>query len=79
LVRPPRRSAQLRAALRPIVGLLLTALFLVLAFQRVDLSAFADELRRVNYIWLIPSAMCTLAGYLLRTVRRRRYVPCFPC
>jgi uncharacterized protein (TIRG00374 family) len=46
-------------------------LFLVLALQRVDLAAFPDELRRVNYIWLIPSALCTLAGYVLRTVRWR--------
>jgi uncharacterized protein (TIRG00374 family) len=59
------------AGLRPIVGLLLTVLFLVLALQRVDLAGFVDELRRVNYIWLVPSALCTLLGYVLRTVRWR--------
>ena len=54
-----------------LVGLGLTVVFLVLALQRVDLRAFVDELRNVNYLWLVPSAMCTLAGYVLRTVRWR--------
>jgi glycosyltransferase 2 family protein len=71
LVEVRNRSANLRAGLRPIIGLLLTVVFLVLALQRVDLAAFLDELRRVNYVWLIPSALCTLAGYLVRTVRWR--------
>jgi uncharacterized protein (TIRG00374 family) len=59
------------AGLRPIIGLLLTVVFLVLAFQRVDLAGFVDELRAVNYVWLAPSAVCTLVGYLLRTARWR--------
>jgi uncharacterized membrane protein YbhN (UPF0104 family) len=59
------------ASLRPFIGLALTALFLVLALQRVDLQGFMDELRHINYVWLIPSAICTLLGYLLRTVRWR--------
>jgi uncharacterized protein (TIRG00374 family) len=53
------------------VGLGLTVLFLVLAFQRVDLAGFFDELKSVNYSWLLPSAACTLIGYVLRTVRWR--------
>ena len=59
------------AGLRPVIGLLLTVLFLVLALQRVDLAGFADELRRVDYVWLVPSAVCTLLGYVLRGVRWR--------
>jgi glycosyltransferase 2 family protein len=59
------------ASLRPVIGLLLTVLFLVLALQRVDLGGFVEELRSVNYVWLIPSAVCTLLGYVLRTVRWR--------
>src|SRR5207248_11281752 len=54
-----------------VVGLSLTIVFLVLALQRVDLAAFGDELRHLNYIWLIPSGACTLLGYGLRTVRWR--------
>jgi uncharacterized protein (TIRG00374 family) len=51
------------------VGLGLTVVFLVLAFQRVDLPGFVDELKNVNYLWLLPSALCTLLGYALRTLR----------
>jgi len=60
-----------KARLTRIVGLGLTVVFLVLALQRVDLAAFVDELRHINYIWLVPSAVCTLLGYGLRTVRWR--------
>jgi uncharacterized protein (TIRG00374 family) len=52
-----------------LIGLALTVVFLVLALSKVDLTAFADELRTVDYRWLIPSAICTLLGYLVRTVR----------
>src|SRR5262249_30355798 len=52
-----------------LLGLALTVVFLVLALTQVDLNAFGDELRRVDYRWLIPSAMCTLMGYVLRTAR----------
>jgi glycosyltransferase 2 family protein len=54
-----------------LVGLLLTVVFLALALSKVDLAAFGDELRRVDYRWLIPSAMCTLLGYVVRTLRWR--------
>jgi uncharacterized protein (TIRG00374 family) len=60
-----------RAGATRLLGLLLTVVFLVLALQRVQLDAFVDELKRVNYIWILPSAACTLIGYLLRTVRWR--------
>jgi glycosyltransferase 2 family protein len=60
-----------KANLTRIVGLALTVVFLVLAFQRVDLAGFVEELRNVNYVWLLPSAVCTLLGYALRTVRWR--------
>jgi uncharacterized protein (TIRG00374 family) len=58
-----------RANATRFIGLALTVVFLVLAFQRVDLSGFVEELKTVNYWWLLPSALCTLIGYLLRTVR----------
>jgi glycosyltransferase 2 family protein len=60
-----------RARLTRVVGLALTVVFLILALQRVDLSAFLDELKRINYVWILPSAVCTLLGYLLRTLRWR--------
>jgi uncharacterized protein (TIRG00374 family) len=52
-----------------VIGLALTALFLLLALQRVDLQGFVEELRHINYVWLLPAAVLTLLGYLLRTVR----------
>ena len=61
----------MKAGATRLVGLALTVVFLVLAFQRVDLSGFVDELKSVNYVWLVPSAACTLLGYLLRTYRWR--------
>ena len=64
----------MKARATRVVGLGLTVVFLVLAFQRVDLRAFVDELKNVNYIWIVPSALCTLLGYVLRTLRWRRVV-----
>lgn len=61
----------MRANLTRVVGLGLTVVFLVLAFQRVDLAGFVEELKNVNYYWLLPSAVCTLLGYVVRTVRWR--------
>lgn len=61
----------MRLASSRLAGLLLTVVFLVLALSRVDLASFLDEMRRVNYVWLLPSAGCTLLGYLLRTLRWR--------
>jgi uncharacterized protein (TIRG00374 family) len=52
-----------------LIGLGLTVVFLVLALAKVDLPAFAEELRGVDYRWLVPSAVCTLLGYVLRTLR----------
>lgn len=54
-----------------LLGLLLTAVFLVLAVRGIDPAELADQLRRVNYLWIVPSAICTALGYVLRTVRWR--------
>lgn len=61
----------MRANATRLLGLGLTVIFLVLALQRVDLGSFVEELKSVNYVWLLPSAICTLLGYVLRTVRWR--------
>jgi len=52
-----------------VISLALTLVFLALALSKVNLAEFADELRTVDYRWLIPSALCTLLGYFVRTVR----------
>ena len=59
----------MKARATRLLGLALTILFLVLALQRVDLSGFLEELKSVNYLWILPSAACTLLGYVLRTMR----------
>ena len=51
------------------LGLALTVVFLGLAFSRVDLGELADALRQANYLLVLPAALATLAGYLLRTAR----------
>ena len=61
----------MRAGATRFLGLALTIVFLVLALQRVDLAGFVDELKRVNYVWILPAAALTLLGYLVRTVRWR--------
>ncbi len=61
----------MRARLTRLIGLVLTVVFLVLAIQRIDLQGFLNELRLFDYIWLVPSALCTLLGYGLRSVRWR--------
>jgi glycosyltransferase 2 family protein len=60
-----------KARLTRLVGLVLTVVFLLLALQRIDLQGFVNELRHFNYVWLFPSVLCTLLGYVLRTVRWR--------
>ena len=54
-----------------LIGVALTLLFLGLAFYRVDLGEMVGALRTANYSLLAPAAICTLMGYLLRTVRWR--------
>jgi uncharacterized protein (TIRG00374 family) len=50
---------------------LLTLFFLGLSFYRVDLAELTTALQRANYALVIPAALLTLFGYVLRTVRWR--------
>jgi uncharacterized protein (TIRG00374 family) len=52
-----------------LIGFILTAIFLALAVRNVDLGLVAAELAAADYRLLLPAVTCTLAGYLLRTVR----------
>lgn len=54
-----------------LIGLALTVVFLWLALRAVDPALLLQDLQHVNYVWLLPSALCTLAGYVLRTARWR--------
>ena len=46
-------------------------MFLALAVYRVDFGEMLQALRTANYSLLAPAALCTLCGYLLRTLRWR--------
>lgn len=54
-----------------ILGGALTLVFLGLAFYRIDLPELLDALRSANYALVVPAALCTLLGYVLRTYRWR--------
>ena len=49
--------------------MVLTLVFLGLALYRVDLGEMLEALRTANYTLLAPAVLCTLLGYLLRTLR----------
>ncbi len=57
---------------RLIGGVALTAFFLWLALRNVDIAAVRDGLRSARYEWLLPAALCNIAGYCLRTLRWQR-------
>ncbi|MDP9372539.1 MAG: flippase-like domain-containing protein [Chloroflexota bacterium] len=57
---------------RLIGGVALTALFLWLALRNVDIGAVRDGLRHARYEFLLPAALCNVAGYGVRTLRWQR-------
>jgi len=59
--------------LRPwLIGLALTAIFLILALRNLRLEDLAAALRAADYRYALPSVLCTLMGYALRTARWQR-------
>jgi uncharacterized protein (TIRG00374 family) len=54
-----------------LLGILITLLCLGAAFYRVDLGGLYGALAAADYVLVVPAALCTLAGYALRTVRWR--------
>jgi uncharacterized protein (TIRG00374 family) len=57
--------------LRVMAGLLISALFLFLAFRKVDFHEVGNALRHANYIWLIPAVAAIVASISQRAVRWR--------
>ena len=54
-----------------LLGPFVTLVCLGLAFYRVDVAALYGALAGASYVLVAPAALCTLAGYLLRTARWR--------
>jgi hypothetical protein len=53
----------------PVIGLLMTVVFLVLVFTNVDWQKMGAALRTANYLYVVPAFLLTFTGYLVRTVR----------
>jgi len=62
-------DSSLNKRLRIILGVAVTGLFLWLALRNVDISAVGDALRTADYIYLVPAAVFTLAGFCIRSLR----------
>lgn len=71
---------------RTIIGLLVSALLLYLAFRKVDAGQLAESLARAEYIWLVPAFFLMLSSvvframrwkYLLRPITDARFVHLF--
>lgn len=54
---------------RSLVGLLISAVFLAIAFRGQDLGAIRDALRRIEYGWVLPALALYFAGVWVRAVR----------
>ena len=60
-----------RSGLRALLGLLVSALFLVLLLRQVDLGEVWDALRGVEWPWLVGAAVPFALGLWLRALRWR--------
>jgi uncharacterized membrane protein YbhN (UPF0104 family) len=53
----------------PVIGLLMTVVFVILVFKNVEWGKIVAALRTANYLYLAPAVLMTLTGYLVRTLR----------
>jgi glycosyltransferase 2 family protein len=53
------------------VGIIITVVFLVLAFYQVDFAGLVAALSTANYVMVVPALALWLVGYFMRTVRWR--------
>lgn len=60
-----------RNRLLTVVGLVVSAVALWLAFRGLHLDELLDAFRRANYLFLLPAAVLILADYWFRTLRWR--------
>lgn len=58
-------------ALRIVLGLAISAVFLFLAFRGVRFREVGDALSKANYLWLIPAVAAIVASIAVRAVRWR--------
>jgi len=53
------------------IGIIVSALFLFLAFRKVDFAELGAALENANYLYIIPVALLSLASVSVRSVRWR--------
>lgn len=77
----------MKKRLNVIIGLLVSAFFVYLAFRRVEITEIVHSIRKVNYLWIIPNMVLVIFTmwirsyrwkYLLRPVRQLRVASLFP-
>ena len=56
---------------RSLFGLLISAVFLYLAFRKVDFGLLAESLKQAEYIWLVPAFFLMLVSVVFRALRWR--------
>ncbi len=54
-----------------IIGILISAVFVYLAFRRVELTEVMYSVRHVNYLWVIPNAVSVVLMMVIRAERWR--------
>ena len=59
----------MRTAWRPLLGVAISVIFLVIAFRGQDLGQVRDALRRVDYWYLVPALLLYGGGVAVRAVR----------
>jgi glycosyltransferase 2 family protein len=55
--------------LSPVIGILVTVVFLVFVFANVNFQLLAAALRTANYLYVVPALLLTFTDYLVRTLR----------
>lgn len=63
------RGGAVKNVWRPILGVAISVVFLVIAFRGQDLGQIRDALRAVDYWYLVPALALYFAGVMVRAVR----------
>jgi len=56
------------------VGILLSVLFLFLAFRKIEFTQMKSAFSDVNYWWLLPAILLTLVSHWIRSIRMQYFL-----
>jgi hypothetical protein len=57
-----------------LIGIVISAFFVVLAFREVNFQEMLDALTAANYLWLLPAFLFMLISHMLRAYRWRYFL-----